>query len=156
MKLLGDMCFGVCWTKGVGKLSKSFIQSKMQLASPTPSCVVNGFGMPTLLLHSQSHLLFSQDGAKLTVISIYRCEQSPIAPRASGNTCSLSRLRRGTCFSLHPNQPLLPLSYVLFQSPASFLCRIRGAISWHPRWSWAPRQAYESQKFALGWLYWFQ
>lgn len=48
----------------------------MHLASPTPSCVVNGFGMPILPLCSQSHLLFSSDGAKLTLISIHTCEQS--------------------------------------------------------------------------------
>lgn len=35
------MCFGVCWTKHIGKFSKTFIKSKMQLASPAPSCVVN-------------------------------------------------------------------------------------------------------------------
>lgn len=148
------MCFGVCLTKDIGRFSKTFIKSKMHLALPTPSCVVNDFGMPTLPLYSQSHLLFSWDGAKFTVISIHRCEQRLTLPEPRG-TCVLQAVRRDTFFPLHSNTFLLPWPCVLFQSLDSSLVRIRGVVSWHPRGSWAPKQAYKSQKLEPVWLCWF-
>lgn len=149
------MCFGVCWTKDTGKFSKTFIKSNMQMASPTPSCVVNDFGMPTLCLRSQSHLLFSQDGAKLTVISIYRCEQSPMLPGPQG-TCIPWAEWEDTLYSLY-TRTLSICPYPMFSSGALPLpCSEpegwsvgmlgRDGLQYRP---------YKSQKLKLSSWYWF-
>lgn len=144
------MCFGICWTEDIGRFFKTFIKSKMHLASPTPSCVVNDFGTPTLLLYSQSHLLFS-DGAKLIVISIHRCEQTPMLPEPQG-TC-VHRVKRGISFSLQTILPCLILCSLL--EPYLFPVRDKRSDQWSPRWSWPPIQAHKFQKLELGWLCWF-
>lgn len=114
------MCFGVCWTRDAGRFSKTFIKSKTHLASPTCSCVVNDFGMPTLPFYSQSHLLFSCDGARLTVVSTHRCEQSPTLPEPQGTCVPQAEWEEALPFLSIPIHPSFPVLCSLPEFPCLF------------------------------------
>lgn len=129
------MCFGVCWSKDIGWFPKTFIKSKMHLALPTPSCVVNDFGMPTLPFYSQSHLLFCSDGAKLTVISVHKCEQSPMPPETQGTCVPQPDGGKALSFLSTPIHPFFPCP--MFSSRA-LSCLCSGPEKWSVATQYGP------------------
>lgn len=76
--------------------------------------VFNDFGMPTICLHSKSHFLFSQNGVRLTVIRIYRCEQSPMLPGPQGTCVPSAEWEEALYFLSTPTLPIFP--YPMFSS----------------------------------------
>lgn len=140
------MCFGVCWTKHIGKFSKTSIKSEMQLASPTPSCVVNNFVCP--LFPCTHKAIWSPKMEPSSLSLVYTDVNKALFFRALGNMCSPSKDKKCFLFSL-PQSILLCLVLHSLPKCCCFPVLDRGVVSGHPRWDWPPVQACRTRKLEL-------
>lgn len=121
------MCFGVCGTKHVGKISKTFIKSQMQLASPTPSCVVSG--LVCLLFLCTLKAIRCSPKTEPSSLSLVCTDVDKVPFSLSLREHVFSKQRE--VLSFLSTSTSLPLSHILFQSLASSLFRTREVMSWH-------------------------
>lgn len=143
------MCFGVCWTRDAGRFSKTFIKSKRIWLHPLAH--VWSMTLVCLLFPSILKAICSSPTMEPGSLSLVHTDvnKAPHSLSLREHVFHKQSGKRRSLFS--PFQSIPPsLSCVPFQSSlVSSLVRTGGLVSWYPRWSWALKQAYKSQKLVL-------